>query len=265
MSSAAINAGTGVTTQAPAPSTDEPQVPLSAACALLALMVQSQTISQSGSKTDAEADYQKMEEIKKQLADAIEHAQDAAKHSGFLGFLGDVFGSDVAEIAGAVAALAATAATGGAAAPLLLLALTEGLQLGAKVAEKNGLDPKLCALLSVASVAVGLFTGSGEAQAASTFAEAARGVSLGAQLTGGAATATGAVFNLEAAHYNAQSLGYQADAVRHQAADDATSLDFDAALDALQRALKAEQRDVKTVSAINQDNNASNSSLIDRI
>ena len=84
---------------------------LSGACALLAILVQSQAASQSGSKTDIELSAKKLEELKQQLADAIEQAKEAAEHSGFLGFLADVFGSDIAQIAGAVAAVAAIVAT----------------------------------------------------------------------------------------------------------------------------------------------------------
>src|SRR3954463_10032444 len=142
-------------------SSDAAQVNLSAACQLLALMVQSQTTAQCGSKTDVELDFKKMEELKKQLADAIQKAKDAQEHSGLFGFLGDIFGSDIAQIAGAVAAVAAVVATGGASAPLFMIALAEGLQLSAKAGAELGLDPGLCMALSVASVAVGLCTPGG--------------------------------------------------------------------------------------------------------
>ncbi|HEX3849772.1 MAG TPA: hypothetical protein VHW01_02330 [Polyangiaceae bacterium] len=241
------------------------QANLSAACALLALMVQTQTTSECGSKTDVDLDFQKMEALKKQLADAIQQAQDAASHSGFFGFLGDIFGGDVAQIVGAVAALAAVVATGGAAGPLLLIALAEGLQTAAKLGPQLGIDPKICMALGLASVAVGVCTGAGSAQAFGEVADIARGVELGAHVVQGASTAAGGALHFVSGHYQAKSLGYQADATGYQAANDTTSLDLDAALDMLQRALKTEQRETATVSAINQDNSNTNTALSNRI
>ncbi|HEY1532448.1 MAG TPA: hypothetical protein VGF76_00465, partial [Polyangiaceae bacterium] len=231
----------------------------------LVLMVQSQSTTQSSSKNDVELDFKKMEELKKQLADAIQQAKDAANDSGFFGFLGDIFGSDIAQIAGAVAAVAAVVATGGAAGPLLLIALAEGLQAAAKVGPQLGIDPKICMALGLASVAVGVCTGTGEAQAFGAVADTARGVELGAHVAQGAATATGGALHFASAHYQAKSLGYQADASGYQAANDTTSLDLDAALDMLQRALQTEQRETATVSAINQDNSNTNAALSNRI
>ena len=249
----------------PASPSEEAKVPLSAACALLALMVQSQSTTQAGSKTDAELDFKKMEELKKQLADAIQQAKDAANDSGFFGFLGDIFGGDIAQIAGAVAAVAAVVATGGAAGPILLIALAEGLQAAAKLGPELGIDPKICMALGLASVAVGICTGTGSAQAFGEVANAARGVQIGAHAAQGASTVTGGALHFVSGHYQAKSLGYQADATGYQAANDTTSLDLDAALDMLQRALQTEQRETSTVSTITQDNANTNSALSSRI
>ncbi|MEO7036673.1 MAG: hypothetical protein ABI548_22185 [Polyangiaceae bacterium] len=251
--------------QSPPSTSDSSQTNLSAACLLLALMVQSQTTAQCGSKTDVELDFKKMEDLKKQLADAIQHAKDASEHSGFLGFLGDIFGSDIAEIAGAVAAVAAVVATGGAAGPIVLLALAEGLQAAAKFGPELGIDPKICMALGLASAAIGLCTGAGETQLAGALADGARGVELGANVANGAATATGSVLHLASSHYQAKMLDYQADATGYRSANDAKSLDLDAALDLLQRALKTEQREIATVSAITQNNADTNVALTNRI
>ena len=238
---------------------------LSAACLLLALMVQSQTTAQCGSKTDVELDFKKLEELKKQLADAIQQAKDAADHSGFFGFLGDIFGSDIAQIAGAVAAVAAVVATGGAAGPIVLLALAEGLQAAAKLGPELGIDPKICMALGLASAAIGLCTGTGEAQAADALSKGARDVQLIANIAKGTATATGGVLHAASGHYQAKELDFRADATKYHAANDVTSLDFDAALDLLQRALKTEQRETATVSAITQNNAETNLALTNRI
>ncbi len=251
--------------QSTSSTSDASQANLSAACLLLALMVQSQATTQCGSKTDVELDFKKIEELKKQLSDAIQQAKDAQNDSGFFGFLGDIFGSDIAEIAGAVAAVAAVVATGGAAAPLIMVALAEGLEAAAKFGPELGIDPKICMAMGLASVAIGLCTGTGEVKAADALVKGARDVELVANITKGLATAAGGVLHGVSGHYQAKELDFQADATSYRAANDVTSLDFDAALDLLQRALKTEQREVATVSAITQNNADTNVALTNRI
>jgi hypothetical protein len=238
---------------------------LSGACALLAILVQTQTTTQSGARTDIEWNAQRLDELKQQLADSIQKAKEASEHSGFLGFLGDVFGSDIAQVAGAVAAVAAMVATAGAAAPLIMIAIAESLQLAAKAGAQLGLDPKLCMALSVASVAVGLCTGTGELQAATKIAQVARDVELGANLAQGAATATGGALRYAAASYHSDSLHYQADVVLSRGHKDATNLDLYDALSMLQRAIKTAQCETSTVSSIVQDDTDTNTALSDRI
>lgn len=232
---------------------------------MLALLVQTQSVSQCGSKTDIELDAKKLEELKQQIADAIQKAKDAAHKSGILGSLGTVFGVDVAEIAGAIAAVAAIVASGGAAGPIILIALAEGLQVGAKVGAELGLDPKLCMAISLASVAVGFCTGTGAAQATSMLAKGARYVELGAKIVQGAATATGGALNYSAAHYHAKDQRYQASTVRYQADEDTTNLDIDDALSLLQNSLRGGQHELETVSQLQQDNADTNTSLANRI
>jgi hypothetical protein len=238
---------------------------LSDACALLALMVRSQSTSQTASREDVQIDFKKMQELRQQLAEAIQAAKDAADHSGFFGFLSSVFGSDIAQIAGAVAAIAAVVATGGAAGPLILMAVSVALEEGAKLGAKLGLDPKICMAISLCSAAVGLCSGTGTAQATSTLANTAHDVGLAANIVKGAASATGSTLGFVSAHYQATQLGYQADAVGYQAQDDATSMQLDDAISLLQQSLRTEQRETATTSAIIQNNASTNSSLSDRI
>ncbi len=251
--------------QSTSSSSDTSQANLSAACLLLALMVQSQTTTQCGSKTDVELDFKKMEELKKQLADAIQQAKDAQNDSGFFGFLGDIFGSDIAKIAGAVAAIAAVVGSGGAAGPVILLVLSETMQAAAQLGPELGLDPKVCMALGLASAALGLCAGTGEAQVADALKQGARDVELVANIVKGVATATGGLLHGVSGHYQAKALDFQADATSYRAANDVTSLDFDAALDLLQRALKTEQRETATISAITQNNADTNVALTSRI
>ena len=244
---------------------DSASTHLSETCALLALMVRSQSATQIASKGDAEIAAKRMDELKQQLADAIQKAKDAADHSGFFGFLSSVFGSDIAQIAGAVAAIAAVVATGGAAAPLLLMAVSVALEEGAKIGAKLGLDPKICMAISLAAAAVGLCSGAGSVQATSTVASVAHGVEAGASITQGAASAAGGAFGYVSGHYQAKQLGYQADAAGYQAQDEVASLDFDAAIALLQHSLHTEQREASTASAILQNNSQTNTALSDRI
>jgi len=247
-------------------STDEiDAAQLGDACRLLALFVRTQTVSQAGSKTDVALDYDKLEALKKKLAEALEQAKEAADHSGFFGFLSNVFGSDIAKIAGAVAAVAAVVATGGAAAPVLLMAASLALEEGAKLGAQLGLDPKICMAISLCAVAVGLMSGTGTTQAAGTLAQVARDVKLGAQLTETSATATGAGLGYVSSKYEQTQLEHQADATGYQAQSDATNADFDSALALLQESLRTEQRETVTTSAIIQNGSDTNATLADRI
>ncbi len=238
---------------------------LSGACALMVLMAQSQSVAASGSKSDIQIDFKKMEELKKQLADAVQHAKDAANSSGFFGFLGDLFGGDIANIIGAVATLAAVVATGGAAAPLAVVLLAEGLQVAAKLGPELGLDPKICMALGIAAVAVGFASGAGAGQAAGALAEAARAVELGAHVAQTAATAAGGGLHFVSARYHADALGFRAEATGYQAVNEATGLDLDDALSMLQRALRTQQRETQTVSGILQNDSDTNAFLCARI
>ena len=251
--------------QSAPPASDGATANLSGACVLLALLVQTQSISQSGSRTDIELDAKKLEELREQLADAIQRAKDAADDSGFFGFLGDIFGSDIAQIAGAVAAIAATVATGGAGAPLVLAALSAALQVGAKAGAELGLDPKWCVALSIASVAVGLGSGAGTAQASSALAQGARQVELGANVVQGSSVVAGGALHYAGAHYHAQELDDQAPAVGYRAKSDTTQLDIDQAFAVLERALRSEQRETSTISEIVQHDSDTNTALTDRI
>ena len=228
-------------------------------------MVQSQTTTETGSKNDVELDFKKMEELKKQLADAIQQAKDAADNSGFFGFLGDIFGTDIAQIAGAVAAVAAVVATGGAAAPLLAIAISEALQIAAKFGPELGLPPEACMALAITAVAVGFCGGGGGGQAIGTIANDAREVELVAKVVGGTATIEGAVLNYGAAQFKADSMHCQADSVMLNARSDATHLDIDDALDLLSRSLRVTQRETGTVSEIVKSNYDTNSAINSRI
>ena len=250
---------------AESPASDRSTSQLSGACALLAVLVQAQSTTQSSARSDVEHGFERLDELKKQLADSVQQAKEAADSSGFFGFLGDIFGSDIAQIAGAVAAIAATIATGGSAAPLLLIAISEALQVAATVGAKLGLDPKICMALALVSVAIGFCSGGGATQAAGKVADFARGVSLGAKVTQGAATAAGGALHFVSGNYHANQLDYQAEAAGYRGKDTVASLLLDDAFSRLQRALRAEHRETETASELIQSNSETNNTLCQRI
>lgn len=238
---------------------------LSGACILLAVMIESQSTTQSGARQDIELNHDRMEALKKELADAIQAAKDAADSGGFFGFLGDVFGSDIAQIAGAVAAVAATIATGGAAAPLLAIAIAEALQVAAKVGPELGLPKEVCIGLAIASVAVGFCSGVGAANAAGEIADTARTVSSVAKIVQGGATVIGGVGEGVAGYYRGQQLGHQADAVGIKGQSEDADMEIDDAIALLSRALRVQQQQTGTVTEIIDNNEAANTALCDRI
>jgi hypothetical protein len=237
---------------------------LSGACALLAVILQTQASTQAGAKTDVDLAADKLEELKQQLAAAVQEAKEAAEHSGFLGFIGDVLGSDVAKVAGAVAAIAATIASGGAGAPLLLVAIAAALQVSAKVGAELGLDPKLCTALTIAAVAVG-FVGGGGGASTNDLVVAMRTVETGAKISQGGAVASGAVLHYASARYHADDLDHQADAVSIRTKQTTAQLDMDDAIALLDRALRGEQRETSTVSEIVQSDSDAKAALAQRI
>jgi hypothetical protein len=232
---------------------------------LLALMVQSQSANQAGSRTDVVLNAEKMEDLKQKLTDALEQSKKASEHSGFLGFLSDIFGSDIASILGALAAVAATVATGGAAGPLILVIVAVALEEGAKVAQSLGLDPKICAGIALVGAAVGIASGAGAGAASGTLASTAGSVASAAQVAQGISTVAGGALGAAAARYRANALNDQADASDAQAKTSITSLDWDAALSRLQESLRTEHRETNTVSAIAQNQSDANNALCNRI
>ena len=232
------------------PASDATTIRFNGACGLLARLVQAQCTNRSSIEGDIEHGFERLDELKKQVAESVRQAADAANESGFFGFLSDIFGSDIAQIVGAVAAIAATIASYGAAAPLLVIVISEALQVAAKVGAELGLDPKICMVIAIASVAVGFCSGGGSGQAVGAAADAAREVALGAKIAQGSATIAGGSAKIVSAHYRAKQLDRQADAVKHQARKDATDLDMDDAFARLQRSLRAEHQEVAAASEI---------------
>lgn len=231
--------------------------------ALLALMIQGQASNQCNARDTIELDYQKLEELKAQIAGALAAAARANRDSGTWGFVSDVLGSDVAQVAGAVAMAAAVIATGGAAAPLVLLTLSAGLETGAKLGAELGLDPKLCMAIGLAGAALGFCAGNTAAlgEAAST----ARTVQAVATTVQGAAMVGSGVAHGVAGGYAARAQDQRADATLLGAYQTDTELDIDQAIALLDQSLRTESHMTGSAARNGQDDARANLALIANI
>ena len=110
--------------------------------------------------------------------------------------------------------------------------------------------PKLCMALSLASVAVGMCTGTGELQAAGTLAQIGRDVEFAAKVAQGTATATGGVSELRLRSYSDK--GPALPSRRHPASvptKPRRSSISTMHLSMLQRSLRTAQRETSSASA----------------
>ncbi|HEY2410237.1 MAG TPA: hypothetical protein VGI10_29735 [Polyangiaceae bacterium] len=235
-----------------------------AECALLAMLVLNQSSTQRAARQDVQIDYQKLDELKAQLAAAAQQAQQASDDSGFWGFISDVFGSDVAEVAGAVAAAAAVVATGGAATPLLLVVMSTALETGAKVGAELGLDPKICMAIAIAGAAIGLCAGNGAGELGKA-AKAAQTVERVATTVQGSSIVVSGATGYVSGQYAADAADRQADAAWINGQQNAANLDIDDAIATLERALRAQDSMTGTVAQIQQDTARANSVLVGNV
>ena len=148
---------------------------------LLALQVNTQSANDAGAHADIEKASKDIERARKQLEEARERAREANEKSGFFADMSDLLGDDVATAAAVAGAAAAIVASGGAATPLVIAAA--GLTLSAKVAESQGVDPKICAAIGLSGAVLGACAGG--PGGVSTFVAIAHGVEGGAHVGAG--------------------------------------------------------------------------------
>lgn len=258
----ALNAWQSAHASEPAASGD---VQLNGACALLAVLLESQTANQSASREEIDFNHTRQEELRAQMAEAVRAAQEAAESGGCFGFLGDVFGSDIGQIAGAVALLAATVATGGTAAALIAVAVAAALQVAAKVGPELGLPKEVCIGLALASVAVGFASGAGAAGATSQLANIARTVGTSAKVVEAGATILGGVCTGVAGYYHGQQLDHQAREVGLQGQSTSVDVDIDDAIAELSRSLSTQQKQISTATEMIDGNADANLAISQRI
>lgn len=255
----------------PAPSVDTAQGAQLQGCGgspeaqLLALMVYSQVVQSESAQTSVELNQSQVDELRKQVREALEAAKENDDKSGFWGDIGDVLGGDIATLAGLVAMAAATAATGGAAA-IALAAVAIGCSLASKYGEELGIPPKvaLCIGLVAAGAAIaagnvgsaaqvgnaasagasagaagasaGASAGSAAANAgtsAARLAAVAKDVAYYAKIAQPIATGSGAVANVASGYYASEALDDQANAHAADKRSDVVSMDIDEAVKVL--------------------------------
>ncbi len=126
---------------------------------MLLAMAKSQGSQKQTATLSIEQAYERLQELRVEIQQAMERAKEAEDEAGFWGGLSDVCGGDVAAMAGFVAATALVLGTGGAGAAAIAAGLALGLAASAKVGQELGLDPKLVLALQLASAAAGVVGG----------------------------------------------------------------------------------------------------------
>jgi hypothetical protein len=224
---------------------------------LLALMVQNQLVQGESAKTSVNLSKEELKQLRETIRQALEDAREANEDSGFWGDIGDVLGGDIASLAEVVAVAAAAVATGGAAA-VVLAAITIGCSLASKYSDELGIPPKVAIGIGIAaavtSVATGNMAAGGgvasltsasngatavgtEAAQVSRLTQIAQQVKFAANLIAPVATGAGAGANLVSGYYQSEAVDHNADAHAAQSREKLESMEIDAAVDLLGKAL----------------------------
>jgi hypothetical protein len=242
------------------PSLDDVPITSDPGSALLALLLKARSTESTAARGEVNHAFDRLEEARRQMQEALERAREADEKSGFWGTISSVFSGDIASIAEVVATAAAIVATGGAGAAGILALAATGMSVGADVAAKLGVDPKLCMLIAaggaVAGLAVGrLDVGSG------VWADVAKG----ARITNTAATTAGSGAGVVAENYRADSMSAQADAVTARGARDDAVFRFNQALEVLEKCARDVQRADNLVATMSKNEADGNSAVLARM
>lgn len=244
--------------QAPPPSTAS-LVSLGASpeAQLLALMVKNQLTQGESAKTDVKLSQEQLKELRETIRAALEAAREAQEDSGFWSDIGDVLGGDIASIAEVVVVAAAAVATGGAAA-LVVGAIAIGCSLASKYADELGIPPNVAigigiaaalamaasgnlaaggSAVSFAGASNGAMAVGAEASQMSQLTLLAQEVKFYASLAAPAAKGAGAGADTVAGYYESEAVDHKADAKAMQARETLESMDLDAAIELLGRAI----------------------------
>jgi hypothetical protein len=230
------------------------------AIAMLALILESRGAQADCAREEVNGANERLEQARRQIQDAMKRAAEADKHSGFWNKLSHVFSGDIGALCEVVAAAAAIVATGGAGVTVVLAVAAAGLAVSSDVAQRAGLDPKLCLALSAAGALAGLAMGN-----AADGAAVWEGIAKGAELTHVAAGAAGAGATVASSNYHADSLAAQADSTAARGRQTTALFDFDLALDVLKRSASDSSRAEQATSNIVQSENDGRTALVARL
>ena len=128
---------------------------------LLALTAETNSTQTSTAKQSVEDAHARLQELRDEIAEAMERAREAQDDAGLWGDISSFLGDDVATIAGAIAAAALVVGTGGAGLAGVLALAAVGFTVGAKVGEELGLDPNVVMAMQLLGAAAGALAGNG--------------------------------------------------------------------------------------------------------
>jgi len=224
---------------------------------LLALIVENQLVQGESAQTSVHLGEEQLKQVREDIRHALAAAREASEDAGFWGKLGDVLDGDIATLAEVVVIAAASVVSGGTAA-VVLGAIAVACTLASKYADELGIPKDLAMGLAIAaavtSVASGNIAASSQAAAlagatngaaavgsgaaqVSRVVQVAQEVKFWAGVVAPAATAGGAGLHLVEGYYASEAAEHGADAHGAQAKEQLTSLDIDAAVELLGRAL----------------------------
>jgi hypothetical protein len=233
---------------------------------LLALIVYSQLVQRHGSETSIQLNQQELKQLREEVRAALREALEAQNKSGFWGGISQVLNGDVSAIAQVVAVAAATVATGGSAA-LILGAIALGATLASKYAQELGIPSDVALCIGIAAAAASVASGNlgGAAQAAGTMAKLASNVSTVASSVQAAAQAGGGIAHSVAGYYSGAVIDQRADAQASELRRGIESMELEAALELLQRALERQNMAVDGTSQIAHDRQQSNRNILQHL
>jgi len=245
------------TNVAPPPSYDLGSSPQGA---LLAAIIKSQCANRAAAGTDVELHGERLEELRREIAEAIAAAREAEEDGGFWSDIADFLGEDLATIAGALAAAAAVVASGGSGAPLVTAVLAAGLEIGAKVGAELGLSPEVSMALGLTGAAVGLCTGN--AGRLASLATLADDVRAAATIVGGAAAGAGGLTGAVAQDHQSRALELHAYVSFVRALEEGERLEIADALGELEKAFARQARAANVAADVARTNQIAAGNLI---
>jgi hypothetical protein len=205
---------------------------------MYALMAHNRRLGVRQAANDIEGNKVKQEAVRYQARKALAAALEEQKDAGMFGELGGKLGT-VGKVAAVVGAVALVVGTGGAAAPVVVLAIAGAtlstaavVQSETRFLQKCGVDDKTAFWLELGFAGGGAIcsggagalaacgTAANAAQTATSLQKGAQMVGAGAALVGGAAGTASAYAGLRAGLCNADAEEHLADAAKERAAEE---------------------------------------------